>query len=263
MVNGSDRQTERAKKIAASRAELARRYAEDPEGVKRFQAKMAVLADARKRERQRVDHLVLGRPRPVETVLQGKRSGRVRPKRVDMPVRLEPGIEEAVQLAERWSHKGKATAQTMEAANSTHQGALAQLHANGTIDAEQLEWAAEIANVHRSIESDVAMSVASLEARVDNSGRGRGKVIESIKRVRLHLAYGLWREDLPAPKGLVLDMIVGDSIGYTVAAKRYRVHNRKAKRLLIEAIDRWPVWVDRIYRMYSDEQIDEARQEAA
>lgn len=262
-MSGSDKQTERAKKIAASRAELARRYAEDPEGVKRFQAKMAVLANARKRERQRVDHLVLGRPRPVETVIAGKRSGRVRPKKVEVPVRLEPGIEEAVQVAERWSHKAKATPQTLEAANCTHQGALAQLHANGTIDAEQLEWAAEISNVHRSIESDVAISVASLEARVDGGGRGRSRVVESIKRVRLHLAYGLWRDDLPAPKGMVLDMIVGDTIGYTVAAKRYRVHNRKAKRLLIQSIDRWPMCVDQVYRRYSDDDIKKAREEAA
>lgn len=246
----------RAARIAAARAALARRHAEAPDAVQRFNARMARLAAAEKRERERFDYLVMGKDRPSVTVRAGKRHGRRKGTKVVRPIPLSPGIEEAVQLRDRWSHKRAATAQTMEAATNTHQGALAQLYANGTIDAEQLEWAAQISNVHRSIEADVGVKVASLEARVDSSRRS-ADLPERIHRVRMHAAYGFWRHYLPAPKGLVLDMIVGDAIGYTVAAVRYRVHNRKAKRLLLEAIQRWPLCV-----VHAFSAIDEAMVEA-
>lgn len=207
-----------------------------------FNARMSRLAAARKREQQRINHLVLGHPRPIERVMEGKRTGRRKPKIVERPMRLEPGIEEAVLLREAWSHKAYGTPETWECSTRTHDGALIQLHRNGTIDKDQLEWAAQIANVYRSLEADVAIKVASLEARVDQSRSGCAAA-ESVLRVRLHLAYGYWRDMLPAPKALVLDMVVGDAIGYSVAATRYRVHKRKAKRLLLEALDRWPLCV--------------------
>lgn len=245
----------RAERIAKARADLAAAYAADPAGVERFNARMARLASARKREQQRVDHLVLGLPRPVERVTEGKRKGRRKPKMVDMPVTLEPGIEEAVQIREAWNHKAYGTPETWERSTSTHDGALIQLHRNGTIDKDQLEWAAQIANVYRSLEADVAVKVASLEARVDQS-RGGGRAAEGVLRVRLHLAYGYWRDMLPMPKQLVLDMIVGDAIGYSVAAKRHRVHNRKAKRELIAAIDRWPRCVAAAFSLVGRDEID-------
>lgn len=232
----------RAERIAQARAALSAAYAADPAGVQQFNARMARLAAARKREQQRIDHLVLGRPRPVEKVTEGKRKGRKKPKLVERPVVLAPGIEEAVQVRELWSHKAYGTPETWDRSLRTHDDALIQLHRNGTVDKEQLEWAAQIANVYRSLEADVGIKVASLEARVDQS-RGGGRAAEHIMRVRTHLAYGYWRDALLAPKQMVLDMIVGDAIGYTVAAKRYRVHNRKAKRLLIEAINRWPICI--------------------
>ena len=104
----------------------------------------------------------------------------------------------------------------------------------------------------------MALKVASFEARVDSSRQCGGLVVESVRRVRLHLAYGYWREDLPHPRQMVLDMIVGDPIGYTVAAKRYGVHNRKAKRFLLDAINAWPDCVGRAYRVYSEEDIHAA-----
>ena len=233
----------RAERIAKARADLAAAYAADPAGVERFNARMARLATARKREQQRIEHLVLGHPRPVERVTEGKRTGRRKPKMVERPIRLEPGIEEAVQIREAWHHKAYGTPETWERSTRTHDGALIQLQRNGTIDTDQLEWAAQIANVYRSMEADVGVKVASLEARVDESRRHGGRAAESVYRVRMHLAYGYWRELLPAPKQLVLDMIVGDAIGYSVAAARYRVHKRKAKRFLIDALNRWPLCV--------------------
>lgn len=250
----------KAERIAAARAALAQRYAENPEAVQRFNARMANIDKVRKRERERFEHLVLATARPKEKVTVGKRQGRRRPKTMSVPVELSPGIEQAVVLKERWAHHANGTPETWQAAGS-HTDSLDQLERNGTIDKEQREWAAEIGNVHRSIEADVGVKVASLEARVDQSRRSTG-VIEGVRRVRMHLAYGLWRDSLPMPKALVLDMIVGDTVGYTVAARRYRVHQRKAKRLLIAALNDWPRCVDHAYRTWSDEDIEAARNAA-
>ena len=254
----TDETGNRATRIAAARAELARRHAEDPGAVERYEARQARLAAAGKRERERFEHLVLGKDRPKVKVTAGKRQGRHKPRTIKVPAPLEPGIEEAVSRRERWSHKAHGTPETWEHAEKTHADALIQLERNGTIDKEQAEWAAQIANVHRSIEADVAVSVASLEARVDQSRSSAHLAGESVRRVRLHLAYRYWRAALPVPKRLVLDMIVGDPIGYTVAARRYAVHKRKALRLLLAAINHWPECVDRAYRRYSDEEIEAA-----
>lgn len=143
-----------------------------------------------------------------------------------------------------WSHKNEGTCETHANAAKTRQGALARLFESGAIDREQLEWAAEISAVAESIERDVSVRTASMEARVDASGRFGVALIEGVRWVRLQMAYTRWRLFLPMPKRLVLDMIVGDPIGFTVAARRYGVHNRRAKKLLIQAIDRWPDCVE-------------------
>jgi hypothetical protein len=226
-------QERQQRRIAEARAALAARYAADPEGVERFQSRMAKLSAVRKRERERFDHLVIGKPRPKAPTGKRVRKGKA------MPVVLSSGIEEAVALREDWSHKANGTPETWEYATRTHQGALAQLHLNGSINDDQLAWAAEIAKAAESIERDVDVRTASLEARVDMSRRGT-EAEQRLSIVRLHMAYTHWREQLPAPKRLVLDMLVGDPIGFTVAARRHRVHNRRAKRELIAAIDRWP-----------------------
>jgi len=151
--------------------------------------------------------------------------------------------ERAKTLAD-WSHKNEGTPETHANAAKTKQGALARLFESGAIDREQLEYAAEISSVAEAIERDVSVRTASLEARVDSSGTHGVALIEGVRWVRLQMAYTRWRIMLPMPKRLVLDMIVGEPIGYRVAARRYGVHNRKAKRYLIGAIDRWPECVE-------------------
>ncbi|WCT73942.1 hypothetical protein PQ455_01535 [Sphingomonas naphthae] len=235
---------------------MAARYAADPAAVARYQARQGRLADAMRRQRQRVDERVMGyRPDPPK--LGSKPAGMSKAEWKVEKARLR---SEAMKGSRFTGFAG--TPETLEKAQGTHSDALVQMKANGTIDADQLEWAAEIANVHRSIESDVAVSVASLEARVDNGGGNRNRVGESIRRIRLHMAYGQWREQLPMPRQLVLDMIVGDAIGYSVAAKRHGVHHRRARRLLIEALNRWPACVDRVYRLWSDDEIAASRDAA-
>jgi len=250
----NDKHRARMERIAKARTDLAKRYAENPDQVQQFNVRMARLAAARKREQERFDHLVARHPRPTEIVTVGKKKGRRKPKKVEVPVTLSPGMNEAVAMEERWSHKANGTAQTHERAGR-HTDSLDQLERNGTIAKEEREWAAQIANVHRSIESDVAVKIASIETRVDNGG-SRPLVAERIHRVRMHAAYGFWRQMIPVPRGLVLDMIVGDAIGISVAAKLYHVHKRKAKRLLIEAIKRWPLCVAHAFSIVDQETVD-------
>lgn len=222
---------------------------------------MARLTAAAKRERQRVDHLVLGKPRPKPQLIRpaGMPKQQWKIERREMEAKgatLEPGVEEAVRRRELFDH-GRGTPETNANREIHHHDCLLQLERNGTIDKEQLEWAAEIANVHRSIESDVAIKIASFETRVDQSKRGP-LIAEGVYRVRMHVAYTIWRSQLPAPKQLVLDMIVGDAIGYTVAARRHRVHNRKAKAQLLAALNRWPDCVSCAFRSVSKDEVDRA-----
>src|SRR3546814_5425398 len=98
----------------------------------------------------------------------------------------DPELEARLQIKERWAHKKFGTPETWER-DGVHTDCLIQLEKNGTLTADQIEWAAEIANVYRSIESDVTVSIASLEARVDESRQAAAGVAEGVRRVRLHL----------------------------------------------------------------------------
>lgn len=143
------------------------------------------------------------------------------------------------ELLERWNHKNEGTPETHERASRCNQGALARLYQSGAIDAEQLAAAVEIALVAERIAGDVAVRTASLETRVDVTRIGDGGFYERLGQVRREMAYTRWRAQLPCAAP-VLDMIAGEAIGFTVAARRYRMHNRKAKQLLIDALDLWP-----------------------
>ncbi len=253
----NDNETLSKRRIAAARQALVDAAERDPVALDRVNLRLARLSAARKRERDRIEQRVLGRdaPPPILTKPAGmsKQAWKVERKRLLAAAKTE-------SLADKWKGK-QGTPETLEAAERTHVDSLDQLERNGTIDKEQREWAAQIANVHRSIEADVAVSVASMEARVDQSRSAQHLVGESIRRVRLHYAYTLWRAALPAPKQMILDMIVGDAIGYTVAAHRHGVHNRTARKRLLNAISSWPEFVDRAYRAVSEE--DVARANAA
>lgn len=183
-------------------------------------------------ERQRVEHLVLGRARPP-----ARSQGRGRSKR-KIPTVLSPGIEEAVALREAWSHK-QGTPETLEHASRTRQGALARLYQSGAIDAEQLAAGVAIREAAHRCTADVLIRTVSLETRVDVTRRGDGTFYEALGAVWSEVAYSRWRSRLAAPIGAVLDMIVGD-VAFTVVARRHGMHNRRAKKLLVDALDLWP-----------------------
>jgi hypothetical protein len=151
-----------------------------------------------------------------------------------------------------WKHKNEGTPETHERASRRNQGALAQLYKSGAIDAEQLASAEEIAQIHDRIGADVAVRTASLETRVDLGPRHYDTLHdERIGQVRREMAYSSWRDALPAPAP-VLDMLTGERAGFTIVAARYRMHNRKAKRLLIHALDLWPEMLGRVCKLVDE-----------
>lgn len=222
--------------------------------------RLARIARARRAEEQRLACLVFGHSRPSQRVAKPGRSKRVR--MIEAPVQLEPEVERAVAIREqqaamvrRQEAAEEATPETL-AKRRAHHDSLDQMEANGSITAEQRECAAQIANVHRSIESDVRIALASLEARVDGGGSGANRVAEGVQRVRMHRAYTLWRDSLPAPKQLVLDMIVGDAIGYTVAARLHRMSHHTARKRLLAALDAWPEFVAIAWRTVDADRVE-------
>lgn len=147
-----------------------------------------------------------------------------------------------IRALERWKHKNDGTPETHEHASRTRQGALARLYRDGGIDGEQLAAALEIAAVHERIGADVAVKTASLETRVDMTRLGDGSFYERLAQVRREVSYTRWRTEVAGPIGAVLAMIVGEggeAIGFSIVARRYRMHKRRAKRLLVDALDLW------------------------
>ena len=189
------------------------------------------------RERQRFEHLVLGRNRPKAT--------RTRKTRRSTPaiVVLEPGVEERVQLRERWSHKAQGTPETHEHADRARQrpGSLARLYATGAIDADQLAAADEIAAAYRAITAGVAIKTASLEARIDGGGHGRAEA-QALGAVYADFAYDWWRSAIGSSAEALLAIIVHD-VGLTIVARRHGLSMPRARRLLTEALDLW--WTGR------------------
>lgn len=145
-----------------------------------------------------------------------------------------------IERDKAFDHKREGTPATHAEAAKPKLGALARLYAQGSIDAEQLAWAAEIALVAERIGADVIVKTTSVETRIDAPRHGDGGFHERLGQVRREVAYGAWRASLGANAAPVLAMIVGDAFGYSVIAKRYHMHNRRAKAMLIDAIDRWP-----------------------
>lgn len=147
-------------------------------------------------------------------------------------------------LIERCPATSAATPETREHARRKRQGALARLYASGTISIEQLGSALEIAAVAERIGADVTVRTVSLETRVDQSMRGDGGFFEALGQVRREVAYGHWRRSLPellqgAPVAAVLELIVED-VGVTIVARRYRMHVRRVRKILSDALDAWP-----------------------
>lgn len=156
-----------------------------------------------------------------------------------------------VLLLERWDHKNQGTPETHDRASQCNQGALARLYQSGAIDAEQLAAAVEIATVAERIAADVTVRTASMETRVDVTRLGDGAFYERLGHVRREAAYTRWRGQLPH-RAPVLDMLTGEQCGFTIVARRYGMHHRRAKQLLIDALDLWAVVLGAVCKEIDD-----------
>lgn len=147
---------------------------------------------------------------------------------------------ERAEILDRWAHKNEGTPETLEWANRAEQTSLSRMFMSGAIDVDQLAWAVEIATAAEIYEQDVAVRIVDYQPRIDCSASGKDVLVEGIMRVRREMAYGYWRNRIPNPKRAILDMLVGETVSFSTVAKQYGMHKRKAKRLLISAIDIWP-----------------------
>lgn len=231
--------------IAEARARLAEQAAQDPGSVRGYNSRQARLGTAAKRERRRFELLVLGLP--VDEVDPGSDG------------LTDPAVLRAVLLRDAWSHKNEGTARTHDEASRRRPGALSRLYNGGSLTIEQVAAAEEILLIATSIVADVALKGQSIEETVDRQINPYGAV-EGIHRARLCRAYSHWRSMIPAPRAAVLEMILGDPIGepvgHTVVARRYAMHFRRAKRMLIRSLDLWPTCVDLAYAEIDQDGLD-------
>lgn len=186
-----------------------------------------------RREQQRFVHLVLGAPRPKPKGANRRKKGKV-----PAAITLAPGIEERVQLREDWSHK-QGTPETHEhvAADLRREGSLARLVASGTLDAHQLAAAQGIGEAFHSITADVGVRTAKWGAR----GSGGGPLAASatpIAAVMRERAYERWRVAVGVHAPMVLAIVI-DDVALTAAARRWRLSNRRARSILVSALDSW------------------------
>ena len=195
------------------------------------------------REQQRIAHLVLGAPRPTPEMPRkpkgiSKLEWRAMKERVRQEgTRLAPGIEERVALHEAW--RGIAgTPETNEhaVAAASREGALARLVQTGALDAHQLAAAQDIATAYDLITAEVAVRTAKLER--STGGGPNAASAAPIGRVLLERAYTRWRADV-APHADMLLAIIVDDLALTAAARRWRMSNRRARSVLVLALDRW------------------------
>lgn len=152
--------------------------------------------------------------------------------------------QEAAMALERrqakrdFGHKRHGTVETHAKAARQQEGALARLYWSGAVSADQLAWAEEILAEYRRVTADVEIPTASLETRVDCSARSEQRFFETLGAARRAIAYSRWRHELRSAAKVVLAIIV-DDIGIVEAARRHQMGHRKARKMLIDALDLW------------------------
>ena len=133
--------------------------------------------------------------------------------------------------------------------------ALEYMRGRGSLTDEQFYSAQQIAQLAEQIERTVAVSCASLEARVDCSGSARNAVNESLYRVRAEGAYTEWRAGLPLPRRMFIDMVTQDA-GLSAIAAEHGMGWPKAKEMLLDALDAWPEIFAKYVKAIEQEDLD-------
>lgn len=134
---------------------------------------------------------------------------------------------------------------------------LVRMYENGNIDDEQFKAAMTIAKVIETIGRDVSIRSSSIKARVDNSSGNKNDLYEGIGHVRDEIAYRKWRDRLPTPKRMVIDMLVVDR-PLAATARIYKLSWAKARIALIDALDLWVRLRDDAEQMIDEDDIKSA-----
>ena len=198
--------------------------------------------------------------RPDETFLQWRaRLARAQETKrqvgedVITPERRSKGDLEEVGAKEQGRHRTYRQRST---------SSLLRLCARGVLTPDQLAAAQEIAMEATRIKNEVDYGSSSAEARVDCSGSGRTYGAEHLHRVCVEQAYTKWRAALPAPRGLVLDMVCDDH-QLAAIARRYNRSWGKAVRILREALDEWPAHKHKAFQSIRQDDVDASNARAA
>ena len=134
------------------------------------------------------------------------------------------------------------------------QSSIERMGDKGQLTPEQVTAAEEIVSIVELIEGTVGIRSGNLEPRVDCSGHGKGMLIESIGRVRLEATYSAWRNQLPIPRRMVLDMLLSPRPLVATA----RVHNvpwRVARKRLLHSLDLWVEFRERMLKQIDDDDV--------
>ena len=142
----------------------------------------------------------------------------------------------------RWRHKNDGTPETHEKANALperrRQSPLHRMERLGKISTDERVAAEEIAGVVERIGRSGAIRSVSLEARIDYANSARDQLVESLGRVRMEVAYRAWRQAIPGPKAMVLDMILTNQ-SFVRLARKHGMQWRTARKRLITALRLW------------------------
>lgn len=133
------------------------------------------------------------------------------------------------------------------------------LHHRGVISVEQRDAVDEIQDVAAMVQSAVSVRCASLEARVDNAGGARDVLVERLGRVQLEVAYTRWRQALPVPRQMILDMVLQPG-PLKAKAVRHGMGWPKARKWLLRALDRWIEIRDKVLDEVDQKDLDAAHQ---
>ena len=143
----------------------------------------------------------------------------------------------------RWRHKQEGTPETHDKINALperrRQSPLCRMERMGKISADERAAAEEIATVVERIGRSGSIRSVSLETRVDYANSGRDTLLESLGRVRSEMAYRAWRQAIPGPRAMILDMIMTNQ-SFVRLARKHGLQWRTARKRLITALRLWP-----------------------
>lgn len=157
--------------------------------------------------------------------------------------RREESEQRREDMIQKWRHKSEGTPETHEKIDAVpehrRQSPLLRMERLGKISPDERAAAEEIAGIIERIGRSGALRSVSLETRIDYAGSARDQLVESLARVRLEVAYRTWRQAIPEPKAMVLDMITTNQ-SFVQQARKHGLQWRTARRRLITALRLWP-----------------------